>query len=550
MAKLLDDIEAFLADAGMSASYFGRLAVNDGKLVARLRAGADVTTVTEAAIREFMGAKARRREPAPELLTVAQTSAADAAAIGAGVSGETLMENAGGGAARAICERFPSSPVAVLCGPGNNGGDGFVIARHLAAAGWPVRLALLGPIGKLKGDAALMAGRWEGPTEPLEPGILDRAGLAVDAMFGAGLSRPLGGAPLAVVEEIAARRLPCAAVDVPSGVHGDSGEVLGGAAPAALTVTFFRRKPGHLLLPGRTLCGEVVVADIGIPEAVLGGLGVTLHANGPALWGERFPWPPPDGHKYGRGHAVVVGGGAAATGAARLAARAALRAGAGLVTVATPAAALAIYAAALEAAMTAVIDGDADFAALLADRRKNAVLLGPGGGVTATTRRRVLAALGAGKACVLDADALTVFKDQPKELFNAISSRCLLTPHEAEFGRLFDISGDKVARARGAAAASGAAVLLKGPDTVIAAPDGRAAINANAPPGLATAGSGDVLAGFALGLMAQGMAPFDAGCAAAWLHGAAAARVGPGLIAEDLAGQLPAVLGGLSRGEG
>ena len=482
------------------------------------------------------------------LLTVAQSYAADKAAADSGVEIETLMENAGGAVAGAIVERWSLRPVAVLCGPGNNGGDGFVVACLLAAAGWPVTLALDGAAGKLKGAAAVMAARWEGPVAAREGAALDGAELVVAALFGAGLSRPLEGAPRAVIEALAARRLPCVAVDVPSGVHGDTGEASGAAAPAVLTVTFFRRKPGHLLLPGRALCGEVVVADIGIPDAALDAIDVKLHANAPALWRARYPWPRLDGHKYDRGHAVVVGGGAAATGAARLAARAALRVGAGLVTVATSAQALPIYAAALTAVMTAVTEDDAAFAALLADRRINAVLLGPGGGVGDTTRRRVRAALDAGTPCVLDADALTVFNDDPKELFSAISSPCLLTPHEGEFGRLFDTSGDKVARARGAAAASGAAVLLKGADTIVAAPDGRAAINHNAPPELATAGAGDVLAGFALGLMAQGMAPFDAGCAAAWLHGAAAAGVGPGLIAEDLDDALPAVLEALKSG--
>ncbi len=482
------------------------------------------------------------------LLTVAQMYAADQAATASGVSAETLMENAGAAAARAIGERWSPRPVAVLCGPGNNGGDGFVVARRLGAAGWPVTVALDGPLDALKGDAAVMARRWEGPVAALDAAVLDGAELVVDALFGAGLSRPLEGAPRAVIEEVVARRLACVAVDVPSGVHGDTGEAPGIAAPAALTVTFFRRKPGHLLLPGRALCGEVVVADIGIPEAALGALDVRLHANAPALWRARYPWPRLDGHKYDRGHAVVVGGGAETTGAARLAARAALRVGAGLVTVATSAEALPIYAAALTAVMTAVVDDDAAFAALLARRRVNAVLLGPGGGVDAATRRRVRAALDSGTACVLDADALTVFKDDPDELFRNISSPCLLTPHEGEFARLFGTSADKVGRARAAAAASGATVLLKGADTVVAAPDGRAAINDNAPPELATAGAGDVLAGFALGLMAQGMTPFDAGCAAAWLHGAAAARVGPGLIAEDLDRALAAVLGALRSG--
>ncbi len=484
------------------------------------------------------------------LLTVDEMYAADKAAIDAGVPGETLMENAGGAIARAILERWTPRPVAILCGPGNNGGDGFVVARLLDAAGWPVTVALLGSVENLKGDAAVMAGRWRGAVVALDLAVLDDAELVVDGLFGAGLTRPLDGVPRAVVEAIAARRLPSVAIDVPSGVHGDTGAVMGAAAPAALTVTFFRRKPGHLLLPGRTLCGEVVVADIGIPEAVLDDIGPTCCVNAPALWLTRYPWPAAGDHKYSRGHAIVAGGGVETTGAARLAARAALRVGAGLVTVAAPTDALPIYATTLEAVMTRVTaDADA-FADLIADPRKNAVLLGPGGGVTEETRAKTLAALSAGKACVLDADALTVFKNKPDELFTAISSPCLITPHDGEYRRLFDVAGDKVARARAAAETSGAAVLLKGADTVIAAPDGRAAINDNAPPELATAGAGDVLAGLALGLMAQSMGAFDAGCAAAWLHGACATHVGPGLIAEDLSEALPAVLAALTSDAG
>ena len=484
------------------------------------------------------------------LLTVDEMYAADKAAMDAGVSGETLMENAGSAVARAILERWTPRPVAVLCGPGNNGGDGFVVARLLNQAGWPVTVALLGSVECLKGDAAMMAGRWSGAVAPLDVAVLDGIELVVDGLFGAGLTRPLDGAPLAVVEAIASQGLPSVAVDVPSGVHGDSGAVMGAAAPAALSVTFFRRKTGHVLLPGRTLCGEVVVTDIGIPESVLDSIGPTCAVNAPGSWLARFPWPAVGDHKYSRGHAVVAGGGGETTGAARLAARAALRVGAGLVTVAAPTDALPIYAATLEAVMTRATADAGAFAKLIADPRKNAVLLGPGGGVTDETRAKTLAALAAGKACVLDADALTVFKDNPVELLTAISSPCLLTPHEGEFGRLFDATGDKLARARAAAATAGAAVLLKGADTVIAAPDGRAAINDNAPPELATAGAGDVLAGLALGLMAQGMGPFDAGCAAAWLHGACATHVGPGLIAEDLSEALPAVLSALKSDAG
>ena len=478
------------------------------------------------------------------LISVAEMYAADAAAARAGTPGLTLMENAGRAVAHAVMRRWAPRPVALLCGPGNNGGDGFVAARLLADAGWPVRLGLLGARERLTGDAAAMAARWEGPVEPLAPALLDGAPLVVDALFGAGLTRPLAGAALALAEESAARGLPCAAVDIPSGIHGDSGAALGGAFRAALTVTFGRRKYGHLLLPGRLCAGELVCADIGIPPAALAAGEARVHENAPALWRALLPAPAPDGHKYSRGHALVVGGDGAHSGAARLAARAALRAGAGLVTVHAPEAALPVYAAQLTAVMVA---STVDLAAALADERRNALLIGPGCGVSPATRERTLRALGAGKRCVLDADALTAFRGEPAALFAALGPDAVLTPHEGEYRRLFSHQGDKLARARAAARESGAVVALKGADSVIAAPDGRAAINANAPPTLATAGTGDVLAGFILGLLAQGMPAFEAAAAGVWLHGAAAAAFGPGLIAEDLSETLPSVLRGLAR---
>jgi NAD(P)H-hydrate epimerase len=372
----------------------------------------------------------------------------------------------------------------------------------------------------------------------------------VDAIFGAGLARPLDGVARATVEAIAARQLDCVGVDIPSGVSGDTGAVLGAAPACAMTVTYLRLKPGHLMLPGRALCGETVLADIGIPDAVLCAIAPRTFVNGPELWFDRFPWPELDDHKYSRGHAVVVGG-AEMTGAARLAARGAMRVGAGILTVACAPSAAPIYAAALEGMLVRPIATETEFVKLLDDKRKNAVLVGPGAGVNRTTRAIALASLAAGRATVLDADAVTVFADDPAALFAALKGTpALLTPHEGEFARLFDVSGDKLTRARAAAARAGAAVLLKGADTVVAAPDGRAAINRNAPPTLATAGSGDVLSGLALGLLTQGMVPFDAACAAVWLHGEAAARFGPGLVASDLPDQIPAVLGALAaRGE-
>ncbi len=481
------------------------------------------------------------------LLSVDEMSRADAAAVAGGVAGLELMENAGTAVAGEIRRRWEPQPVAVLCGPGNNGGDGFVVARRLRAAEWPVRLALLGSRKTLKGDAAINADRWVGAggwsdhVAPLEPGVLDGCALVVDALFGAGLARPLEGAARAVVEAVNERNLECVSVDVPSGVHGDTGQVLGAAPQASLCVTFFRRKPGHLLLPGRSLAGDVVIADIGIPDSVLADIRPRTFVNGAELWLQRYPWAGAGANKYSRGHAVVVGG-PEMTGAARLAALGARRIGAGLVTITVPPEAFPIFAAGPPGTLVKPVADDAGFEEFLADPRKKAVLVGPGAGVSDDTRRRVLAALKAEKACVLDADALTVFRDDPETLFSAIAGPCLLTPHEGEFARLFAADGDKLMRARDAARRSGAVVLLKGADTVIAAADGRAVINADAPPELATAGSGDVLAGIALGLAVQGMDVFDAACAAAWIHGAAAAAFGPGLIAEDLLDVLPRVV--------
>ncbi len=490
----------------------------------------------------------------PVLLTVEEMYRADAAAMAGGVSGEALMEAAGLAIAREIGRRWSNGPISILCGPGNNGGDGFVIARLLRAEGWEVRLGLLGDADRLKGDAALNASRWReacgGEIHALTPDLVKDAELVVDALFGAGLARPLEGVAKETIQAVRRSGLPVVAVDVPSGVHGDSGAVLGGdaegVAAAELTVTFCCRKPGHLLLPGRLYCGEVVTADIGIPPAVVTEIAPQTRENTPELWLDGYPWPRLAGHKYDRGHAVVCGG-AEMTGAARLAARATLRAGAGLVTIAAPAAAMPVYRALIGGILTHAADAPADLADFLADRRKTAVLIGPGNGVDDRTRSNALAALASGKACVLDADALTVFQDDRAALFDAIGERCVLTPHDGEYARLFDHEGDRLSKARAAAGESGAVVVLKGGDTVVAAPDGRAAINTNAPAELATAGAGDVLAGLTLGLLAQDMDAYAAACAAVWIHGAAAAAFGPGLIADDLADGVPPVLADLKR---
>jgi hydroxyethylthiazole kinase-like uncharacterized protein yjeF len=504
-----------------------------------------------------------------ELLTNEEMGRADRLAVEAGVPSLTLMENAGRAVAREAMAMAPAGArVAVLCGPGNNGGDGFVAARLLGDAGYQVRLALLGSAVALRGDAAIMAGRWRPATEPWHavPAILDWADLVIDAMFGAGLARPLDGPAAVAVDALSRCGAPVLAVDVPSGLDGSSGGATGPLVRATRTVTFCRLKPGHLLMPGRELCGQTVLADIGIPTSVLSAIGPLTSANVPDLWRGVLPRTRPESHKYTRGHVVVVSGAAHRTGAARLGARGALRAGAGLVTVASPPDAVTVNAAHLTAIMLEPFDGPRGLAEVLDDQRRNAILIGPGAGVGIATRLLVQVALEYDAAVTLDADALTSFTidqdddEEPvvRQLFELIREKpqrpVVLTPHEGEFKRTFGALPEladcrsKLERARAAAKVSGAVVVLKGPDTVIAGPDGRAAINDNAPPWLATAGSGDVLAGLVSGLLAQGMPAFEAACAAAWMHGACAAALGPGLIAEDLPEAMAGVWTGLLAG--
>jgi hydroxyethylthiazole kinase-like uncharacterized protein yjeF len=482
-------------------------------------------------------------------------AAADRMAIESGVPGYDLMRNAGRAVAEAAADLHAdqnrAGPVVVVAGGGNNGGDGFVAARVLAEAGLPVRVMTTAVPEARKGDACRAAQDWTGATVPADPSALAEASLIVDALFGAGLDRLVAGTSRALIEAMNASGAPIVAVDLPSGINGTTGAIMGAAVRATETVTFFRKKPGHLLMPGRGHCGRLRLADIGIPGRALEVLRPATFENDPDLWRAAFPVPRPEGHKYVRGHAVVVSGGVASTGAARLAGRGALRAGAGLVTLASPSDALAVNAAASTAVMVRAIDTPLALAELLADRRHNACIIGPGAGVGTATRDRVLTVLAASCAAVLDADALTSFAAVPEALFSTLHQQrfpqVILTPHSGEFDRIFSAVSEnielhsKLEKCRRAAHDCNAVVLLKGPDTVVAAPDGRAAIAANAPPWLATAGSGDVLAGVAGGLMAQGMPAFEAACAAVWMHGEAGHEAGPGLIAEDLPEVLPAV---------
>ncbi|MFL6799328.1 MAG: NAD(P)H-hydrate dehydratase [Xanthobacteraceae bacterium] len=495
-----------------------------------------------------------------ELLTTAEMAQADRLAVASGIPAMSLMGAAGEAVANSVARRHPSGTrVTVVAGAGNNGGDGFVAARRLAERRFRVRVLLVGDRAKLTGEAKRAAEGWRGEVQHAAQSLVMPCDVVIDALFGAGLDRAVEGMPRAMIETINAAPVAVHSVDLPSGINGTTGAVMGVAVNAAYTVTFFRRKPGHLLLPGRLHCGTLELADIGIPGIVLEQIKPAAVLNAPALWGPEFPLPRPDRHKYTRGHVVVVSG-KVSTGAARLAARGALRAGAGLVTIASPREAFAINAAASLAVMVRPVDGAEELGECLADPRCNTVVIGPGGGVGPRMRELVLTALRGPRAVVLDADALTSFAETPKLLFDAIGDRrgeTVLTPHEGEFRRIFShLFADftsKLELTRAAARRSGAIVLCKGPDTVIAAPEGRAAVSSNAPSWLATAGSGDVLAGILAGFLAQGMPGYQAAAAAAWVHGEAAREVGAGLIAEDLPEALPHVhkrlLGKLSSNE-
>jgi ADP-dependent NAD(P)H-hydrate dehydratase / NAD(P)H-hydrate epimerase len=487
-----------------------------------------------------------------EVLTTAEMSRADRLAIGGGVAGISLMESAGRAVADMVGSLKPQgSRVIVVAGPGNNGGDGFVAARLLAEGGYNAEVLLVASVAELKGDSALAAKRWAGPVAAACPEGLAGADVVIDALFGAGLDRPVEGVARAMIEAMNAQSASIVAVDLPSGTNGTSGAVMGATVTATATVTFFRKKPAHLLLPGRLHCGIISVADIGIPVSVLASIVPQTFENVPAVWRAAFPVPRLDGHKYDRGHAVVVSGPSWSTGAARLAARGALRAGAGLVTIASPGEGLAVNAASNLAVMVRPVDGAAALTNFLADKRLNALTLGPGLGISETICELVLAALAGERAVVLDADAMTSFVKEPQRLSQALKARgecaTIMTPHEGEFYRYFCVLderakvGSKLERTRLAAKLTGATVVLKGADTVVASADGRAAIAANAPAYLATAGAGDVLTGIATGLLAQGMPAFEAACAAVWLHGEAATAFGPGLISEDLPEALPGV---------
>ncbi|SFO25957.1 yjeF C-terminal region, hydroxyethylthiazole kinase-related/yjeF N-terminal region [Cohaesibacter marisflavi] len=516
-------------------------------------------------------------ETAIEILTPKQMGEADRLTIEGGVDGYQLMESAGQAVATAAIDLLErktgsgaSGMVCILCGPGNNGGDGFVAAQLLEEEGWSVIIGCSVEVDDLKGDARQAAEEWGDEVYALSASLWDDSDIVIDALFGAGLDRPVTGEIAELIDALNMSGLPVLSVDLPSGVEGASGQIGGAAVRADQTVTFFRKKPGHLLYPGKASCGRILVVDIGIDADVLEETGCCAFENGPALWLGNWPeaLKPLEviqaerlaDHKFHRGHCLVLSGDALHSGAARLAARAALRAGAGLVTLAPPEEAAQSVAQHVTSIMIEPMKIAGSLDGLFDKRDCDILVAGPALGTGGDQQRLIEQALELDMGLLFDADGITCFaegvaagsmsmammRDSPA----AQSGRLVLTPHEGEFARLFpDLSYrmreekqlSKLDCAVAASQRSGAVIILKGADTVVASPDGYAVIHSQGIPYLATAGSGDVLAGIVGGLMAQGMPAFDAASAAVWLHSQAGATLGPGLISEDLIEILPKV---------
>lgn len=469
-----------------------------------------------------------------EILTASEMKEADTATINGGTPGIRLMESAGIAVAENVKRHFESCPVLILSGPGNNGGDGFIAAAHLKKAGWPVRIACLVKSPALKGDAALAAKQWDGEVETLNSNLsLKDTKLVIDAVFGTGFSGVLAPELVTLFDKIRTKNISVVAVDIPSGIDSTTAAVAAGTLKSTLTVTFTRKKLAHVLLPAKIFCGDIALAHIGTGDDVIASLKTSVFENNSALWLQSFPLPDAASHKFSRGHSVVFGG-QQRTGASCLAAHAAQRIGSGLVTIVTTPESHTIYQNFRASIMVGAWQSTDELKSILRDERKNAILIGPGYGVEAL-KKTAETALAFNKGGVLDADIFTAYKDAPEKLFPHISTKYVLTPHEGEFERFFGaLEGSKIERAQKAAKISGANVLLKGADTVIAAPDGTTIVNTNAPSTLATAGAGDVLAGMITGLIAQGMPPFMAAAAACWIHAESARKHGLGLTAEDI----------------
>jgi len=461
-----------------------------------------------------------------ELLTAEQLKATEKAAIADGISEEDLQERAGKAVVDVILKHFSLCPTVVFCGPGKNGGDGKIVARLLEEREWPV---------------TVITHRDRLSQEALKQ-LLSEAELVVDGLLGTGLSKPLEGNILKFVEFINASEKPVVSIDFPTGIDTDSGACWGDAVQATYTVTFFRARPGHYLLPGRAYTGKLYVQDIGIPDHLLPS--ITYYVNNPSLWGEFLKGPQPLDHKYTRGACLVVGNGCM-PGAVRLASLAARRVGAGIVRLMCKVDEYPIFATIAWGEIVTPVATAQEFLDWTMSVRLNALLWGTGALPHDSTREQALLLLSSKKPCVLDGGALSSFEGRTADLTSHLHENVILTPHEGEFQRLFPhlaFLKNKAEKAQKAAIEAGAVIVLKGYDTIIASPQGELIINANAPATLATAGTGDVLAGLMAGLLAQDLPPFQAAAAGVWIHGEAASRRGLGLIAEDLPGEIPGVL--------
>jgi len=466
-----------------------------------------------------------------ELLTAEGVKETEQAAIAAGLSEHTLMERAGEGVMEVILEKYSSCPTVIFCGFGKNGGDGRVVARLLKEKGWPVDVVNLEKLP---------------PFEKLEK-LLKQAGLIVDALFGSGLNRPLGEEVLMLISLINASLKPVVSIDIPTGIEMNSGACCQEGVRATMTVTFFRARTGHYLLPGRMYRGELVVKDLGLPDQILPP--ITAHLNNPSLWNDSLDDPQPFDHKYDRSPCLIIATGCM-PGAIRLASLAARRGGAGLVRVMCKQEEYALFATTAWGEIITPVTSAKEFLKWSEDKHFRALLWGTGTYPHPSIREQAITILLTKKPCVLDGGALSSFAGKTSELTSHLHENVILTPHEGEFLRLFPhlaFLNNKAEKALKAAAEAGAVIVLKGSDTVIASPKGDLIINANAPTTLATAGTGDVLAGLMVSLLAQGHSPFEAAAAAVWIHGEAANHRGLGLIAEDLLGEIPSVLQLLSK---
>jgi len=497
------------------------------------------------------------------LLSNQQVRNADKLTIESGISGFELLSAAGRQVYEVVSQLATASDrILVACGSGNNGGDGLIAAALLLEAGFDVSVVLSSPPETVTGDARLALNALGQPVSSLADSTVDNYSIILDAILGSGIDRPVRDDLARWIALVNNSNALIVSVDIPTGICSDSGVVMGTAVAAQHTVTFFRKKTGHVLYPGRQHCGQIHLRQIGIDDSVLDQLQPRCFENGTALWQASLPQPSWNSHKYTRGHVVVATGDALSTGAARLAARAALRAGAGLVTLACPSSAVSVVASHVSCEMLETADTAAEFKAILEDERISAVVVGPGLGIGSATQELVQAALRSTASVVLDADALTSFENCEADLFQLISeskNEVVLTPHFGEFKRLFGgcirsettqatgsgkqlVVDNKITMSIEAARISGATVVHKGPDTVIATPSSLCVINTNAPPWLSTAGSGDVLAGTIAGYLAQGVTGFKAASIGCWMHAEAASVFGPGLIASDIAARYPQII--------